>query len=43
MVDAQNAMRTRRGAPRLDESRLRQEVEADEMEKLRRGDPFGPP
>ncbi len=40
MVEAQNEMRSRRGAPQLDEERLRAEVEAEEIEKLRRGDPF---
>jgi len=40
MVDAQNEMRSRRGVPQLDEDKLRAEVEAEEMEKLRRGDPF---
>lgn len=40
MVEAQNEMRRRRGAPDLDEDALRAEVEAEEMEKLRRGDPF---
>ena len=40
MVEAQNEMRRRRGADDLDESRLRVEVEEEELEKLRRGDPF---
>lgn len=40
MVDAQNEMRRRRGAPDLDEGRLRDEVEREELEKLRRRDPF---
>jgi hypothetical protein len=40
MVDAQNEMRRRRGAPDLDEERLRAEVEREEIERLRRGDPF---
>jgi hypothetical protein len=40
MLDAQNEMRRRRGAPELDESALRAEVEEEEMERLRRGDPF---
>jgi hypothetical protein len=42
MVDAQNEMRRRRGAPELDEDRLRAEVEEAELERLRRGDPFRP-
>lgn len=41
MVEAQNEMRRRRGAPKLDEDGLRAEVEQEELEKLRRGDPFG--
>lgn len=41
MLDAQNEMRRRRGAPELDESALRAEVEEEELERLRRGDPFG--
>jgi hypothetical protein len=40
MVDAQNEMRRRRGVPDLDEARLRQEVEEEEIDRLRRGDPF---
>ncbi|HWB69198.1 MAG TPA: hypothetical protein VG518_04415 [Solirubrobacterales bacterium] len=35
MIEAQNAMRARRGAPALDESALREEVEAEELEALR--------
>jgi hypothetical protein len=42
MVEAQNDMRRRRGAPELDEERLRAEVEEEEIERLRRGDPFQP-
>jgi hypothetical protein len=41
MVDAQNEIRRRRGAPELDEDALRAEVEEEERQKLRRGDPFG--
>src|SRR5262245_58417145 len=41
MVEAQNEMRRRRGAPDLDEDRLRAEVEQEEIERLERGDPFG--
>jgi hypothetical protein len=40
MLDAQNEMRRRRGAPELDEGALRAEVEEEELERLRRGDPF---
>jgi hypothetical protein len=41
MLDAQNEMRRRRGAPEVDERELRAEVEEEELERLRRGDPFG--
>jgi hypothetical protein len=41
MLEAQNEMRRRRGAPEVDERALRAEVEAEELERLRRGDPFG--
>lgn len=41
MLEAQNELRRRRGAPEIDEETLRAEVEAEEREKLRRGDPFG--
>jgi hypothetical protein len=41
MLEAQNAMRRRRGAPEMDERKLRVEVEEEELERLRRGDPFG--
>jgi len=40
MLEAQNEMRRRRGAPEVDEAALRAEVEAEELERLRRGDPF---
>jgi len=40
MLEAQNAMRRRRGAPEIDEAALRAEVEEEELERLRRGDPF---
>jgi hypothetical protein len=40
MLDAQNEMRRRRGAPEVDEGALRTEVEEEELERLRRGDPF---
>lgn len=42
MIEAQNEMRRRRGAPDVDEDALRSEVEEEELERLRRGDPFGP-
>jgi hypothetical protein len=34
MVEAQNEMRARRGAPALDEAELRREVAAEEIESL---------
>ncbi len=40
MVEAQNAMRRRRGAPEIDEGKLRAEVEEEELERLRRRKPF---
>jgi hypothetical protein len=36
MLEAQNEMRRRRGAPERDEQELRDEVAAEELEKLRR-------
>jgi hypothetical protein len=42
MLDAQNEMRRRRGAPELNEQQLREEVEAEELDRLRTGDPFNP-
>jgi hypothetical protein len=36
MLEAQNEMRRRRGAPEIDEATLRAEVEAEELERLRR-------
>lgn len=36
MLEAQNEMRRRRGAPEIDEAELRAEVEEEELEKLRR-------
>jgi len=41
MLEAQNEMRRRRGAPEVDEGRLRAEIEDEEIERLRRGDPLG--
>jgi hypothetical protein len=41
MVEAQNEIRRRRGAPEIDEVQLRGEVERDELDRLRHGDPFG--
>ena len=40
MLEAQNEMRRRRGAAEIDERELRVEVEEEELERLRRGDPF---
>jgi hypothetical protein len=42
MLEAQNEMRRRRGAPEIDEDELRAEVEEEERERLRWGDPFAP-
>jgi hypothetical protein len=39
MLEAQNEMRRRRGAPELDEGRLRAEVEQQELDRLRRRGP----
>jgi len=41
MLDAQNAIRRRRGAPDRTEHELRDEVEADEIARLRRQRPSG--
>ena len=35
MLEAQNEMRRRRGAPEIDEAQLRAEVEAEELERMR--------
>jgi len=40
MLEAQNEMRRRRGAAEIDEGKLRAEIEEEELERLRRGDPF---
>jgi hypothetical protein len=40
MLEAQNELRRRRGLPERTERELREEVEAEEREKLRRRDPF---
>ena len=40
MLEAQNEMRRRRGVAEVDERKLRSEVEEEELERLRRGDPF---
>ena len=40
MLEAQNEMRRRRGVAEIDEGKLRVEVEEEELERLRRGDPF---
>ncbi|MGC1852844.1 MAG: hypothetical protein WA687_10450 [Solirubrobacterales bacterium] len=40
MLEAQNAMRRRRGVAEVDENALRAEVEEEELERMRRGDPF---
>jgi hypothetical protein len=41
MIDAQNEMRRRRGAPELTERELRQKVKEDELNRLRGRGPFG--
>jgi hypothetical protein len=41
MLDAQNAIRRRRGAPDRTERELREEVEADEVTRLQRQRPSG--
>jgi hypothetical protein len=40
MLEAQNEMRRRRGVAELDEATLRSEVEQEELERLRHGNPF---
>jgi hypothetical protein len=40
MLEAQNEMRRRRGARERSEQELRDEVAAEELERLRRGNPF---
>jgi len=40
MLEAQNEMRRRRGANERSEQELRDEVAAEELERLRRGNPF---
>jgi hypothetical protein len=37
MLEAQNEMRRRRGAPEIDGEKLREEVQGEELERLRRG------
>ena len=41
MIDAQNEMRRRRGAPELTEDELRRKVAEDELNRLRGRGPFG--
>ncbi len=41
MIEAQNKMRRRRGAPELTERDLRQKVAEDELNRLRGRGPFG--
>lgn len=41
MIDAQNAMRRRRGAPEMTEQDLRKKVAEDELNRLRGRGPFG--
>jgi len=40
MLDAQNEMRRRRGAPEIVEEELREEIAEEELERLRRRNPF---
>jgi hypothetical protein len=40
MMEAQNEMRRRRGAPEMTEADLQREVAEDERHRLRRGNPF---
>jgi hypothetical protein len=41
MIEAQNEMRRRRGAPELTERELRRKVKEDELNRLRGRGPFG--
>lgn len=41
MVEAQNEMRRRRGAPEMTERELREKVDEDERDRLRWQGPFG--
>ncbi|HKG34836.1 MAG TPA: hypothetical protein VKA89_00190 [Solirubrobacterales bacterium] len=41
MIEAQNEMRRRRGAPEMTERDLRQKVKEDELNRLRGRGPFG--
>jgi hypothetical protein len=41
MMEAQNEMRRRRGAPEMTDEDLRRKVAEDEMNRLRWRDPFG--
>jgi hypothetical protein len=41
MLDAQNEMRRRRGAPEMTEKDLRERVDEEERDRLRWQDPFG--
>jgi hypothetical protein len=41
MLEAQNELRRRRGAPEIREHELRAEVEAEELDRMRRQGPFG--
>ena len=41
MIDAQNEMRRRRGAPEMTEQELREKVTEDELNRLRGRGPFG--
>jgi hypothetical protein len=41
MMEAQNEMRRRRGAPEVTEQELRDQVAEDERDRLRRESPYG--
>ncbi len=40
MLEAQNEMRRRRGAPEINGEKLRDEVQEEELARLRHGNPF---
>jgi hypothetical protein len=40
MLEAQNEMRRRRGAPEIDSEELQAQVQQEELERLRRRNPF---
>lgn len=40
MLEAQNEMRRRRGAPEIDGEKLHAEIQEEELARLRQGNPF---